>query len=83
MVAIPMFMMLRDVIKTLGKSIFVVYLVSILNFKMAAILDFKTPAIFNIFWPVSQLLSSLPRELKIVAIPLFTMLWDVIKAHGN
>ena len=59
MVAIPMFMLLRDVIQALGKSIFVVHLVSILNFKMVAILDFKTAAIFNIFWPVSQLLSSL------------------------
>ena len=59
MVAIPMFMLLRDVIKALGKSIVVVHLVSILNFKMAAILDFKTAAIFNKFWPVSQLLNSL------------------------
>ena len=37
MVAIPMLMMLRDVIKALGKLLVVVFLVAILILKMAAI----------------------------------------------
>ena len=37
MVALPMFMMLRDVIKALGKLLAIVFFVAILNFKMAAI----------------------------------------------
>ena len=37
MVAIPMLMMQRDIIKALGKLLVVVFLVAILHFKMAAI----------------------------------------------
>ena len=37
MVAKPKFMMLKDIIKALGKLPLVVLLVAILNFKMAAI----------------------------------------------
>ena len=59
MVAIPMLMMLRDVIKALGKLLVVVFLVAILIFKNGCHLDFKMAAIFNIFWTISQLLSYL------------------------
>ena len=59
MVAKPQFMMLRDIIKALGKLLVVVLLVVILNFKNGCHLDFKMAAIFNIFWTISQLLSYL------------------------
>ena len=78
MVAIPMFMMLRDVIKALEKLLVIVFLVAILNFKMAVILNFKMAAIFNILEYISA--SELPREIKMVAIPMFIMLRIAINA---
>ena len=60
MVARPMLMMLRDVIKAqFGKLLVVIFLVAILNFKNGRHLDFKMAAIFIIFWTISQLLSYL------------------------
>ena len=59
MVAIPMLMMLRDVIKALVKLLVVIFLVTIFNFQNGRHLDLKMAAIFNIFWTISQLLSYL------------------------
>ena len=68
MVAIPMLMMLRDVIKALGKLLVVIFLVAILKFKYGRHLDFKMTAVFNIFWTISQLLSYL-ESLKLWQYP--------------
>ena len=59
MVVIPMLMLLRDVIKELGKLLVAFFLVAILNFLNGHHLDFKMATIFNIFWTISQLLSYL------------------------
>ena len=58
-VAIPMLMMLKDVIRALGKLLVVVFFVAILNFQNGRHQDFKMVVIFNIFWTISQLLSYL------------------------
>ena len=68
MVAKPTFMMLRDIIKALGKLLVVVLLVVILNFKMAAIYISKWPPFQHILDYTSA--SELPRELKMVAMPI-------------
>ena len=83
MVAIPMLMMLRDVIKALAKLLVVIFLVAILNFKNGRHLDFKMAAIFNICWTISQLLSYLQSSVKIVAIPMFVMLRIATNALGK
>ena len=56
MVPIPMFMMLRGVIKAFGKLHFVIF-GGHLKFQNGRHLDFKMAAIFNIFWTVTQLAS--------------------------
>ena len=66
-----MFMMLRIVIKALGKLLFAAFL--------AAILDLISAPIFKIFWPIFKLL----RTLKMVAILVFMMLRIAIKALGK
>ena len=74
MVAKPIFLIIWIAIKVLRKLL----VISLL----AAILDFKMAAIFNIFRPIIST-SELPRELKMVAKPKFMMLKDIIKALGK
>ena len=75
-----MLMMLRDIIKALGKLLVVVFLVAILHFKMAAIQISKWPLFFyHILDYITA--SELPRELKLVAIPVFVMLRIAINAQ--
>ena len=64
------FLMILIAIKVLRKLLVI--------FLLAAILDFKMAAIFNIFR-----LAELLRELKMVAKPKFIMQKDIIKAHGK
>ena len=54
MMPIPMFVISWIAMKVLRKLLFI--------FILAAILDFKMAAIFNIFWPIFQLLSSLGAQ---------------------
>ena len=82
MVAIPMLMMLRDVIKALGKLLVVIFLVAILNFQNGRHLDFKMAAIFNIFWTISQLLSYLESS-KLWQYPCLWCLGFAINALGK
>ena len=81
MVAIPMLMMLRDVIRALGKLLVVVFLMAILNFLMAAIWIPKWPPFQHILAYIST--SELPRELKLVALFMFIMLRISIKVFGK
>ena len=74
MVAKPIFLMIWIAIKVLRKLL----VISLL----AAILDFKMAAIFNIFRPIIST-SELLRELKMVAKPKFIMQKDSIKALGK
>ena len=68
------FLMIWIAIKVLRKLLVITLL--------AAILDFKMAAIFNIFRPVIST-SELLRELKMVAKPKFIMQNDIIKALGK
>ena len=52
-------MMLRDIIKALGKLLVCCSFGGHLKFHNGRHLDFKMAAIFNIFWTISQLLSYL------------------------
>ena len=81
MVAIPMLMMLRDVIRALGKLPVVVFLMAILILKWPPSRFQNGRHFQHILDYISA--SELPRELKIVAIPMFVMLKIAINALGK
>ena len=70
----PMFVISWIAIKVLRKLLVISLLAAILYFKMAAI--------FNIFWTIFQLLSSLGSS-KWWQIPMLMMLRDIIKVLGK
>ena len=75
MVAKPLFLIIWIVIKVLRKLLFI--------FLLAAILDFKMAAIFNIFWSNFSTSELLGSSKWMVAIPMLMMLRDVKKALGK
>ena len=79
MVAVLMFMMVRDVIKSFGNYIYYITFRcsfgSHLKFKNGVHLDFKMAAVFNTFWTIISQLASYVLSSKWwqMAIPMFMM----------